>query len=360
MNAREEPYLMPRLGIDELRRFAVDLLAAGGLQAEEAAQVARHLVRANECGYASHGVVRIVQYLAQLDRGELAAGAPLEILRETPCLLTADAHWGFGPVQAARLTRRLMDKARQAGVAAGTMIHSGHVGRLGEYCEMAAAEELLALVMVNNHGAVRRVVPPGGKAARLSTNPIAAGIPHGAEPLVVDFCTSATAEGKVRVKRLAGEPCPDGWLLDSQGRPTNDPAALYADPPGAILPFGGAQAYRGFGLSLLVEVLAGALSGGLCSREVAETPVGNCVFMLVLDPEQFGGWEHFRREVAGLVEFVRSCPRQDGVAEIILPGDPERHTRRQSATEGIPLDEGTWAGLVELAERLGVDVPACE
>lgn len=349
---------MPRLEIDELRRFAGELLRRGGLSEEEAAEVADHLVRANACGYDSHGVVRIVQYLEQLQRGELVAGAPLEVLNETPCLLTSDAHWGLGPVQAARLTCRLMAKARQSGLAAGTMIHSGHVGRLGEYCERAAAEELIALVMVNSHGAICRVVPPGGKAARLSTNPIAAGIPHGDQPLVIDFCTSATAEGKVRVKRLAGEPCPDGWLLDSEGRPTNDPAALYTTPPGAILPFGGAQAYRGFGLSLLVEVLSGALSGGLCSRAQAETPVGNCLFMLVLDPDHFGGRDHFRREVAALVAFVRGCPRQEGVAEITLPGDPERQTRRRSASEGIRLDEGTWTRLVELADRLGVAVPA--
>jgi len=140
------------------------------------------------------------------------------------------------------------------------------------------------------------------------------------------------------------------WLLTGEAR--------YADPPGTILPFGGAQAYRGFGLRLLVEVFSGALSGGLCSREVPETPIGNCMFMLVLDPEHFGGGEHFRREVAGLVEFVRSCPRQQGVGEIVLPGDPERHSRRRSAAEGIRLDKGTWTRLVALAERLGVEVRA--
>jgi uncharacterized oxidoreductase len=148
-------------------------------------------------------------------------------------------------------------------------------------------------------------------------------------------------------------------LIDNQGQPTNDPSVLYeSDPPGAILPFGGPQAYKGFGLSLMIDILCGALSGGLVSREKAESPKGNCVFMLIIDPAHFGGAEHFAAEVKQLAEFVRACPRADGVDEIMLPGDPERKVRAQRAAEGISLDEGNWAKLVELAEELGVPVPA--
>ena len=106
--------------------------------------------------------------------------------------------------------------------------------------------------------------------------------------MIVDFGTSATAEGKVRVKRIAGELCPDGWLLDSEGRPTNDPHTLYGNPPGTILPMGGDQAYKGFGLGLMVEIFAGALSSGVCIREVPITQNGNCVFMLLLNPAGLG------------------------------------------------------------------------
>lgn len=345
---------MPTISAQNLTKFAASLLAAGGLSDQEAGLVARSLVGANLRGYDSHGVMRIPYYLERLKKGEATAGAEFEILTETPSLVTVDAHWGLGQTQAGRLTRRLIDKAKAAGVAVGTMIHCSHIGRLGEYCEMAAEAGLISMISVNNHGAVTRVAPPGGKAPRLSTNPMAFGIPNGDEPLVLDFCTSAAAEGKVRVKKIAGELCPDGWLLDSQGRPTNDPNDLYADPPGTIRPMGGDQPYKGFGLSLIVEILSGALSGGVCAREVAANQIGNCVFLALFDPDHFGGRDHFAGEVAQLLTFVRNCPRIDGVDAITLPGDPERRTLAKKTTEGITLDEGNWKALAALAGELGV------
>ncbi len=236
-------------------------------------------------------------------------------------------------------------------------MRTSHVGRLGEYCELAADAQLVSMVMVNTHGHARRVAPPGGKAPRLGTNPLAIGAPAPGGPLVLDFGTSATAEGKVRVKRIAGQLCPDGWLLDSEGRPTNDPNSLYGTPPGTIRPMGGDQAYKGFGLGLMVEIFAGALSGGICIREVPITQNGNCVFMLLVDPAALGGAEHFASEVAGLCQFVRSCPTIDPQGEILLPGDPERRTLADRSKHGIPLDDGNWQALVTLAGTLGADVP---
>jgi uncharacterized oxidoreductase len=221
-----------------------------------------------------------------------------------------------------------------------------------------AGEGLISMLMVNSHGGAVRVAPPGGKAPRLSTNPLAIGSPNGDQPLVLDFSTSATAEGKVRVKKIAGQPVPDGWLLDSEGRPTNDPNTLYGNPPGTILPMGGAQAYRGFGLGLMIEILTGALSGGACARPVPYPRKGNCVFMLLIDPAQYGGADHFQAEVTQLVDYIRSCPRIDGVPEITLPGDPERKLRAKLRAEGVRLDDENWLALVRLAEKLGVAAPA--
>ncbi len=201
------------------------------------------------------------------------------------------------------------------------------------------------------------MAPVGGTAPRLGTNPLAIGVPNGDAPLLLDFGTSATAEGKVRVKKIAGQTCPDGWLLDSEGRPTNDPNTLYGNPPGTIRPMGGEQAYKGFGLGLMVEIFSGALSGGVCIREVPINQNGNCVFMQVLDPRHLGGAEHFACEVTNLVDFVRGCPRIDGVSEILLPGDPERRALATRNANGIPLDDGNWNELVKLATRLKVEVP---
>lgn len=349
---------MRTIAADALMSFATELLSAGGLGPEEAAVVGRSLVDANLRGHDSHGVMRIPYYLDATAKREVIPGADFTVIRETDSLLSADGHWGFGQTQMQRLTQRLVDKVKRSGVAVGTLIHSSHIGRLGEYCEIAAESHLVSMLMVNTHGHARRVAPPGGTAPRIGTNPLAFGVPHRQGPIILDFGTSATAEGKVRVKRIAGELCPDGWILDNQGRPTNDPNTLYADPPGTILPMGGTQAYKGFGLGLMVEIFAGALSGGVCIREKPINQNGNCVFMLLIDPEQAASGGHFDNEVACLTEFVRSCPTVNGAGEIMLPGDPERRMLRKRTAEGIPLDDGNWRQLTDLATKLGVSVQA--
>jgi uncharacterized oxidoreductase len=332
------------------------LLAAGGASADEARIVARSLVDANLRGYDSHGVMRIPYYVQAIKDGEVVPGEELTVLDEGPSRVVADGNWGFGQVQAVRLLKLLAGKAHASGQAIGTMTHSGHIGRLGEYCELAAAEGLVSLLMVNSHGAAVRVAPPGGKAPRLSTNPLAIGVPFEGGPLVLDFSTSATAEGKVRVKKIAGQQCPEGWLIDCDGRPTTDPATLYGNPPGSILPMGGPQAYKGFGLGLMIEIFTGAISGGVCARPVPYAKKGNCVFAMLIDPARYGGADHFRAEVTQLVEYIKSCPRVDDCDEILLPGDPERRLLAKRQGEGIPLDEENWSALVKLGEKLGVAV----
>ena len=280
---------MPKIKAENLRHFSQALLAKGGFTQAEAGIVADSLVAADLRGYASHGVMRLPFYVQMIADEVIQSEAPLEILQEGVARLVADAHWGIGQVQASLLVSKLTEKVQQQGLAVGTLRQCGHIGRLGAYCEEAAESNLVSMVMVNSHGAVVRVAPPGGKAPRLSTNPLAIGVPNGESPLILDFSTSVTAEGKVRVKQIAGEACPPGWLIDSDGQPTTNPNALYAEPPGSILPVGGPQAYKGFGLGLMIDILCGALSGGLVAREKPFDKKGNCVFMLLLDPEAFGG-----------------------------------------------------------------------
>lgn len=344
------------LSPERLVRFARDVLHAAGASTEEAATVAQSLIDANLRGYDSHGLMRLPFYVEMLEAGEIRSGAPLDILQDSPTHLAGDANWGFGRVQAGQLLEQLLQRARNQAVAVGTLRQSSHIGRLGEYCELAAGQGCLSILMVNTHGAAKRVAPPGGRAPRLGTNPIAIGVPAEPHPLVLDFSTSATAEGKVRVKKIAGESCPEGWLIDSTGLPTTNPNDLYADPPGSILPMGGSQTYKGFGLALMIDIFAGALSGGLCSREVPESPKGNCVFMMVVSPAAFGGTEHFQRELRQLIEFVRSCPTAPGVDQIRLPGDPELESLAKHKSSGLSFDEDNWKPMMELAKRYQINL----
>ena len=347
---------MPTFSAAQLTDLSRKVLVASGVADDEADLVAKSLVEANLCGHDSHGVMRLPYYLDCVTKGEVVPGARFEVTKESDSLVLADGHWGFGQTQARKLMALLIAKAKKTGVGVGTLIHSGHIGRLGEYCEQAAADNMVSMIMVNTHGVARRVAPPGGTAPRLGTNPLGIGVPSKEGTLILDFGTSATAEGKVRVKKIAGQTCPEGWLLDCEGKPTTDPNTLYGTPPGTILPMGGNQAYKGFGLALMIEIFAGALSGGVTIREKPINQNGNCVFMQVLNPAAMGGAEHFKAEVDQLTEFVKSCPRTADCAEILLPGDPERRVLDARNKNGIPLDDGNWAQLKAMADKLGVAV----
>ena len=349
---------MPTFPADTLTRLSRSLFEAAGVPADDAAVVAHSLVDANLCGHDSHGVMRVPQYIDFLRDGTYQAGVPLAVLAETPAVVTADGGWGLGQVQAHRLLARLVTKARELGVAAGTLRNCGHAGRLGEYAEAAARETMAFFGAVNSHGAGRRVAPPGGTEGRISTNPICLGAPTSADPVVLDFGTSVVAEGKVRVNFQRKEPAPDGWLIDSAGRPTTDPGVLYVEPRGSILPFGGAQTYKGFGLGLLLDLLCGGLSGGPCSNPTF--PIagrGNTALFVVFNPALFGGVEHFIQQTDGLTDYVRSCPRADGVAAITLPGDPERTAKKARLAAGIAIPDGTWQLIAKTAGELAVPLP---
>jgi hydroxycarboxylate dehydrogenase B len=349
---------VPIFSADALKSFTHSVFKAAGIPDEDAALVAGSLVDANLCGHDSHGVIRVMQYLKSFADGGLKPGVALQVVKETPAVLVADGKWGLGQVQAHRLLKLLVPKARAVGLAAGTLKHCGHIGRLGEYAETATREGLAFEATVNNHGFGRGVAPPGGVESRIGTNPICLGVPGTGDPLILDIGTSVVAEGKVRVAFNKGVPAPDGWLIDAHGQPTTDPGVLYREPRGSILPLGGTQSgYKGFGLGLLLDTFAGALSGAECSHPDVPARSANAVFFLVLDVDQFAGRDHFLRQVTLLSEAVRNCPRAPGVAEITLPGDPERREKKKRQASGITLDEATWKQLVEAAERLHVKPP---
>jgi len=342
-----------------LTEFATNLLMAAGVPRDDAAVVASGLVGANLRGHDSHGVMRLVQYVGFVERGTIRIGVALQVENETPALVVCDGQWGLGQVQAHRLLDLVAPKAQALGVAIGAARNCGHIGRLGEYAERAAAQGLMMMATVNNCGAWSRVAPPGGLEPRLGTNPFCAAVPTASPdaPIVVDFGTSVVAEGKVRGYYISGHPVPEGWLLDHQGQPTTNPAVLYEAPFGTILPLGGPQSYKGFGLGLILELWAGGLSGGRCSQPVAAPTGGNNVVFLVLDPARFAGCESVFGQATQLAEYIRATPRAAGVDAIVLPGDPERDVLRHRSTHGIPLDLNHWTKLVELAARLNVAPP---
>ena len=341
----------------QLTSFTTSLFAAAGVPDDEATQIAESLVGSNLCGHESHGVVRVMEYVELLQRGELQASVPLDVLTETPAIVACDGNFGFGQVQMRRLIDRVVPKARELGVATGTLRNCGHVGRLAEWVEEIAVQGLAGLLTVNDNGVLKCVAPPGGAEPCISTNPIAVSAPLADEPIVVDASTSVVANGKIRVAQLAGQDVPDGWLLDANGQPTNNPNTRFADPSGSILPMGG---YKGFGLGLLFDMLVGGLSGGHCPPAPDGTAECNNVLLVVFDPERFSGLSAFRSESQQLADFARNSRRQDDVTSIRLPGDRSRDLRNERQASGVPIDAGTWSELKRLATQLAVSVPVCD
>jgi uncharacterized oxidoreductase len=261
--------------------------------------------------------------------------------------------FGFGQFVGREATQRAIAKAQQDGVCVLSACECGHLGRMGEFAEMAAAAGLVFFSWTNTHGGGLDVAPHGGRAKYLSSNPLAAGAPApGGEPIIMDFSTGAIAAGKIHVARTKQERLPPGCIVNNRGEPSTDPNDYYADPPGALLPFG---EHKGFALSVFCDILAGALSGAGTSK-LGVKRIANATLMLVVDPGAFAGAEFFAAEITAYAAHLKSCPRRQGVEEILLPGEPEARAFAQRQRTGITLPEVTWQTLRDAADRLGVEV----
>jgi hydroxycarboxylate dehydrogenase B len=347
---------VPNLASDNLLAFAKRIFLAAGAPEAAAQRVAESLVFSNLVGHDSHGVIRIPQYIRAIRAGTLDPAAETAVAHETATTARLDGHWGWGQVAAWKAVALAVDKAQSAHLAAVTLVNSNHVGRCGEYVEQVARHGMIGLMTLNNSGGAAQVAPFGGRQRRLSSNPIAFAAPTSGAPLLVDMTSSVVAEGKVRVLRNQGKLAPEGWLIDAAGKPTRDPNDLYTDPPGALLPLGGPLGHKGYGLSVLIEVLSGALSGAGCSN-LAAKQIGNAVFLEAMRVDAFAPAEKYYSEVDGLVESLKSCPPAEGFSEVMLPGEPEHRTERRRRAEGIEIDEETWHQICDIALSLGVGVP---
>jgi uncharacterized oxidoreductase len=328
-----------------------------GALPQDAAHVAASLVKANLCGYDSHGVFRLSQYHDWWRQGLLTPAAQPEVAEERGFAALVDGHWGFGQVVARFAGHVAVRKAQAGGLAVVTARNSNHVGRLADVVELVRDAGLIALAAVNDSGAGQCVAPWGGADGRLSTNPIAVGVPGGEGPgILFDFSTSAAASGKVRQLLLRREDAPDGWLIDGSGSPTRDPGALFREPHGFLLPAGG---HRGYALSLMVEVLAGILSGAGFANANPGPEEMNGLFLLALDPSCFVPLGTFRSQVDQLTSYVKTAHPMRGTGPVHIPGERSRAEAARRERAGIALDDTSCATLAAVLTSLGLpgDLP---
>ncbi|MDA1188884.1 MAG: Ldh family oxidoreductase, partial [Chloroflexi bacterium] len=297
---------MPIIAHDQLQGFIARLLKAAGASAEESGIVARHSVAANLAGHDSHGVIQVPVYIDRIKRGHIVPGAPFEVKRETATTLVVDGNWGFGYVVSERAMKMVIEKAKKSGIAAATVSRQSHVGRLTDYPLMASAEGLMGMMTADSGRSPKNVAPFGGRLNRLGTNPLCMAMPSNLEaPLYFDFATSAVAAGKITLAAARNQPIPQGWILDKDGKPSTNPNDLANG--GAQLPLGGSEGHKGYGLSVMVEILSGILTGLGFGHEPSGKHNDGC-FMAAFDVGAFRDTDEFKQEVTEFAQYLKETP----------------------------------------------------
>ncbi len=329
---------MPLVTAAELRELAAAILVAVGAPRPDAEVVAESLVRSNLLGHDSHGARRLVTYVAEVHSGRVDPRATPTARRPRPGAVVVNGNRAFGRLAAGAAVRELVDVVAGHGSGVATIRDCNHVGRFGEYVEALAEHDLIALAFGN---ADPTVAPHGGRERRLGTNPLAWAVPRaaGRPPVVMDWATSGVAEGKLAVARDKGERVAEGLVLDAAGRATTDPDDFYAG--GALLPFGG---HKGYGLSVLIELVAGLVSGaGIGGLPDYRDDFGTV--LVAFDIAAFLPVADFRERTEQFCRRLTETEPAEGHHEVLVPGEPEERTRAERERDGIPMADGTWREL---------------
>jgi hydroxycarboxylate dehydrogenase B len=343
-----------------LTDFCAEIFQRVGSRPEEARAVAASLVDANLTGHDSHGVLRVPRYVDWVRSGDTVPNQTIARLVDTPVIAVLDGRHGFGQTVAPEAVDIGVAKAKATGLSAVALRNSGHVGRVGEWAERAAAAGMISIHFVNAAGSIL-VAPFGGVERRLSTAPFSVGIPReGADPVVLDFATSLVAEGKVNVASFGGKPLPPDALIGPDGALSGDPALLYGPLDGEghrnhALGLGAIRAFgehKGSGLALICELLGGSLTGNGATEP--NRKFANGMFSLYLDPDQIDPSHVFDADMARYLAWFREAKVAPGEA-VLTPGEPERLARAKRMATGVPLPEEAWEAILASARNVGVN-----
>jgi ureidoglycolate dehydrogenase (NAD+) len=344
-----------RYAADDLRAFCARALEQAGARPGDAAVVADGLVTADLRGVHSHGALRIGIYVDRLRAGSINPAAELAIVRDSKAVVVADAQAGLGIAIAVQAMDLAIARAGTYGLAAVAVRNSNHCGMLAYHAMRALPAGAIGIAISN---ADSQVAPWGARAKFLGTNPLATAVPARDElPVVLDMATSVVAHAKVKGAADRGEAIPPDWAVDSMGHPTTDPAAALA---GALLTFGG---FKGSGISLLIDLLAGLLPGGRSGSEIVplyqrlNEPQGVGHLFMALDVEAFEPLDAFTARVDETVRRIRALPPAAGATRALLPGELEYQRAREYASRGIPLPSDAVAEIARTAALLNLAPP---
>jgi L-lactate dehydrogenase len=345
----------PRYAAESLLAFARNLLAAAGMPDDKADAVAGILLQGDLMGHTTHGLQLLAPYLRELEAGSMRVDGGPDVVADAPAALTWDGRRLPGPWLVLQALEAAAQRARRLGTATVVIRRSHHIASLASYHERATEQGLLLLLACSDPNTCS-VAPFGGLDPVFTPNPLSAGIPTPGLPIVTDISTSTTTNGLTSRLHAEGKRLPAPWLIDAQGRATDDPGVLFGEPRGTILPLGGLDSgHKGYGLSLLVEALTGGLAGH--GRADAKEGWGATVFLQVIAPAAFAGLDAFVRQTG---ELARQChaSRPTRPAEAVrLPGEQGLQRAQAQHSEGVVLHEGILDALRPWAEKLKVGMP---
>ena len=340
---------------EKLTALLQTMCERAGSAAAEAKAIAENLVMANLMGHDSHGAGLIPRYIDSARTGRLTVNGHVEVVSDNGAFLLLDGHMAYGQVVGHETMALGLAKAREHGVAVVGLRNVHHLGRIGAWAEISAKAGFISIHYVNATGHDPLVAPFGGYDARYSTNPYCTALPatEDGPMIVLDMATSRLAQGKVRVAYNTGTPLPDRAVVGSDGLPTNDPAVMFQEPPGAMLSFG---EHKGYGLALICDILAGGLTGGGAARpdRYSEDTIRNNMLTIIIDPNRFAEVP-FAAEIDNMTAWVKSSRAAPGVDEVMMPGDPERKNIAERSLSGIVIDDNTWAEMVEAGLSVGMN-----
>jgi LDH2 family malate/lactate/ureidoglycolate dehydrogenase len=346
-----------RYAAADLLAFARELLVSAGLPADKAQGVGEILVEGDLLGHTTHGLQLLPSYLREIASGAMRADGDPEVIAETAAALTWNGRRLPGPWLVLQAMQAAAAKARQCGTGTVVIRQSHHIACLAAF-HRRATDQGLMMILASSDANSASVAPFGGLDAVFTPNPISIGIPKSGDPIVTDISTSATTNGLTKRLHDEGGRLPAAWVIDGAGRPSDDPAVLFQEPRGTILPLGGLDSgHKGYGLSLTVEALTGGLAG--FGRADPKQGWGATVFLQILDPEAFGGRAAFVRQMDAVAQQCHaSRPARPGQA-VRLPGEKGFAAAAQQQAQGVALHAGIMEALQPWAQKLQVEVPGC-
>ena len=344
-----------RYRASELIDFASALFGAAGCDGDKPRIIAAGLVEADLLGHTTHGMQLAAAYLAELESGAmLGQGEPL-VINDRSAAVTWEGQRLPGVWLTAKAVEVACERAIAHGVATVVIRNGHHIGCLAAFLQRATDRGLM-ITLACSDPAGASVAPFGGRSAVLTPDPFAVGIPTDGDPIMIDISASITTNGMANRLRSQGRKFSGAWALTAAGEPTDDPEALFTDPPGTLLPTGGLDhGHKGYGLALMVEALTQGLSG--FGRAESPKGWGASVFVQVHAPAAFGGLADYRRETGWLATACRNSPALPGVTAVRLPGERGLANKRGALAVGLTLYPGIFDALAPWAAKYGIAAP---